>query len=255
MAKSQAVAYGPVARWLDREAGASGDRPPAWAVDLVASVDPIAVPIALKQRMLLSLGNGRPHPRPRWLRTAVVCAVLLSGTAVASAGFAGWPGGLARVCRALVAGPPPAFEPAPPAEPHRARSAAPAARLTANVNAAETAAALDETLALAPPAVRRNPDSRHRVRLRLSDPADPALVVGATRALRVDGDARRARSLAAQYLRQYPRGDLAEEALAIEVEAAMDSHDPDAGEAAARYLSLYPQGAFRAVAQRALAAR
>ena len=80
-------------------------------------------------------------------------------------------------------------------------------------------------------------------------------MVGATRALRVDGDPGRARVLARQYLQQHPRGALAEEALAIEVEAALDHHDPDVTSEALRYLSLYPHGAFRAVAERALSAR
>ncbi|HVY40362.1 MAG TPA: hypothetical protein VHM31_20630, partial [Polyangia bacterium] len=108
MANPETGEFGPVARWLDPAAGASGEPAPPWAVDLVASADPVSVPIALKQRMLLTLGNGRPHPRRRWLRPIVVCAVLLSGTAVASAGFTGWPADLLRACRALVASPPPA---------------------------------------------------------------------------------------------------------------------------------------------------
>ncbi|MES1208366.1 MAG: hypothetical protein ABUS79_20710, partial [Pseudomonadota bacterium] len=98
---------GPIARWIDPAAAAGADPPPAWAVDLVQSADPISVPVTLKQRMLLSLGNGRPRLGHRWLRPIVVCAVLLSGTAVASAAFTGWPADLVRVCRALIAGPAP----------------------------------------------------------------------------------------------------------------------------------------------------
>ncbi len=251
MAKSGRRGLGPVTRWLDPEARASGDAPTAWAVDLVASADPLSVPVALKQRMLLSLGNGRPHARQRWLRPVVVCAVLLSGTAIASAGFTGWPGDLVRACRGLVAGPGPAA--ARVVEARRARSVATATQL-----ATPPAAAPDEVFAESPPLPRMHrpgADSRRRAQLRLSGADDPALVVGATRALRVDGDPRRARALAARYLQEHPRGELAEEALAIEVEAAMDHHDPDAGAAAARYLSLYPHGAFRAVAQRALSGR
>ena len=247
MAKRDTRAFGPVMRWIDREGGAGADSPPAWAVDLVESADPFCVPIALKQRMLLTLGSGRARPGQRWLRPLVVCAVLLSGTAVASAAFTGWPANLVRACRALVAGPEPARGAVRAVDARAPRSGPPAAR------AAATQAGPDGALAEEPahPIV----DSRRRARRRMLPAEDPALVVDATRALRVDRDAHRARLLAARYLQQRPRGELAEEALAIEVEAALDHHDADAASAAARYLSLYPHGAFRAVAQRALSAR
>lgn len=239
--------FGPVVRWMDdREAGAGGDPPPAWAVDLVESAEPLSVPIALKQRMLLSLGNGRPRARHAWLRPLVVCAVLMSGTAVASAAFTGWPANLVRVCRELVAGPQPARGAARALEARGPRSGPPAAKPAAT-----------ETGAFADPPVMRHPiaDSRRHARLHVLPDEDPALVVDATRALRVDRDARRARFLATRYLQQHPRGELAEEALAIEVEAALDHHDADAKSAAVRYLRLYPHGAYRAVAERALSAR
>ena len=247
MAKRETGEFGPVVRWLDEEAGASGDPPPAWAVELVESAHPLSVPIALKQRMLLSLGNGRPRPGQPWLRPLVVCAVLLSGTAVASAAFTGWPANLVRVCRELVAGPAPEQGTARAVEVRAPRVGRPAA----------TAAGTDGAFAVPALPATRHPiaDSRRRARLRVLPGEDPALVVEATRALRVDCDARRARVLARQYLLQHPRGELAEEALAIEVEAALDYHDADVGSAAARYLSLYPHGAFRAVAERALSAR
>jgi hypothetical protein len=71
------------------------------------------------------------------------------------------------------------------------------------------------------------------------------------RALRIDREPARARALATRYLDRYPDGALAEEALAIVVEAAADHHDPDAAALGARYLRLYPAGAFRARASRA----
>ncbi|MES1166229.1 MAG: hypothetical protein ABUR63_10750 [Verrucomicrobiota bacterium] len=243
---------GPVPRWVDPAAATSANPPPAWALDLVQSADPVSVPITLKQRTLLSLGNGRPpHAGNRWLRPIVVCAVLLSGSAIASAAFTGWPADLVRVCRELVAGPPPARGAVRVAGTHVPRVAPPAARAEAAAEPTDVAGA-----EAAPPLTRQAiGDGRRRAKLRLPPAEDPAVVVAATRALRVDRDPRRARLLARQYLPQQPRGALAEEALAIEVEAALDHDDDDATAEALRYLSLYPHGAFRAVAERALSAR
>lgn len=248
MVKPETGAFGPVARWIDRQAGACGDPPPAWAVELVESADPISVPVALKQRMLLSLGAGRPRPRQPWLRPVVVCAVLLGGTAVASAAFTRWPADLVGVCRTLVGGPPLAQGAAPAVEGGGARSAARAAMVASPADGAALDAA-DLPVSFHPLA-----DGRRRAKPHPSAHEDPALVVAATRALRVERDPRRARLLAARYLREHPRGGLAEEALAIEVEAAMDHHDGDTSALAFRYLSLYPHGAFREATDRALSA-
>jgi hypothetical protein len=81
---------------------------------------------------------------------------------------------------------------------------------------------------------------------------DPALVLAAVRALRVDRDPQRARALVGSYLRQYPAGSLAEEALAVEIEAAVDHRDPDAALLGAEYLIEYPNGAFAGLAQRTI---
>ncbi len=247
-----------VVRWISSETASSADPPPAWVVELVRSAEPICVPPTLKQRTLLSLGNGRPRPRHRWLRPLVACAVLMSGTAVASAGFTGWPADLVRLCWGLVAGPQPAGGGVRAVEGHGAPSTGPAA-----VRAAETAqgaqglddASLEKAQQADPATHQPSPDSRRRAKLRVPPGEDPALVVAATRALRVDRDGPRARLLATQYLQQHPSGALAEEALAIQVEAALEHHDADVTAEAARYLTLYPHGAFRAVAERALSAR
>jgi hypothetical protein len=102
---------------------------------------------------------------------------------------------------------------------------------------------------------RRTSPARSRAHIDVGAAEDPALVVEATRALRVARDPRRARLLAARYLHEHPGGALAEEAQAIVVEAALAHHDPDASTQAARYLSLYPHGSFRAAAERAISSR
>jgi hypothetical protein len=81
---------------------------------------------------------------------------------------------------------------------------------------------------------------------------DPTQVAEAVRALRKQGDAARAQALLDQYLRGNPRGALAEDALALSIEAAASRKDPRAADYARRYLARYPNGRFRAVAERAL---
>lgn len=81
---------------------------------------------------------------------------------------------------------------------------------------------------------------------------DPTKVAEAVRALRKQGDAARAQQLLDQYLRTNPRGALAEDALALSIEAAAARKDPRAVDYAKRYLARYPNGRFRGVAERAL---
>jgi hypothetical protein len=81
---------------------------------------------------------------------------------------------------------------------------------------------------------------------------DPSQVAEAVRALRKQGDAARAQALLDQYLKSNPRGALSEDALALSIEAAAARKDPRAADYARRYLARYPNGRFRAVAERAL---
>jgi hypothetical protein len=81
---------------------------------------------------------------------------------------------------------------------------------------------------------------------------DPTAVVQAIRALRTEHDPWRAEDLLQSYVRAYPRGALAEEALALQIEAARARHDAIAVERAERYLRLYPNGPYRRAAESAL---
>jgi hypothetical protein len=74
------------------------------------------------------------------------------------------------------------------------------------------------------------------------------------RALRRDGDPTLARALTRAYLDRHPHGALAEEALALTVEAAVARRDPDAPSLGARYLRQYPDGPFRGLARKASSA-
>jgi hypothetical protein len=82
---------------------------------------------------------------------------------------------------------------------------------------------------------------------------DERLVFDAMRALRQEGQADRAARALDEYLRRHPQGELAEEALALSIEAALVRGDPRAKDMASRYLAMYPKGRFRQVAERARA--
>jgi outer membrane protein assembly factor BamD (BamD/ComL family) len=78
-------------------------------------------------------------------------------------------------------------------------------------------------------------------------------VFGAMQALRREGRPERAAKLLDDYRRRYPNGALAEEALALSVEAAIQRGDPRAKSLADSYLARYPSGQFRKAAERARA--
>src|SRR5689334_6336909 len=82
---------------------------------------------------------------------------------------------------------------------------------------------------------------------------DDRLVFDAMRALRQDGQPERASRSLDEYLRRHPEGQLAEEALALSIEAASARNDPRAKDLASRYLAKYPNGRFRSAAERARA--
>ena len=80
-------------------------------------------------------------------------------------------------------------------------------------------------------------------------------MTAAMRALRVEHDPVRARGLLARYLAEHANGNLAEEALALSIEAALAHHDGDVAALADRYLRLYPRGSFQALARQARASQ
>ncbi len=81
--------------------------------------------------------------------------------------------------------------------------------------------------------------------------AGAALVLEATSALRNQHDPKRAGRLLDDYLNRYPSGVLAEEALALAIEAAAAGGDDRARTLASKYLRNYPKGRFRDAAQNA----
>jgi len=81
---------------------------------------------------------------------------------------------------------------------------------------------------------------------------DTTPVLEAMRALRVEANPVRARRLLAGYLDRHPAGSLAEEALAMSIEAAVAHRDDDAPALARTYVRRYPAGHFSALARRTL---
>jgi hypothetical protein len=88
---------------------------------------------------------------------------------------------------------------------------------------------------LPPPATRPAP----------SPAAESALVLEAAQALRRDHDPKRAIKLLDEYRLRYPQGDLAEESLALSIEARSVRGDGAAASQAREYLRRFPQGRFR----------
>jgi hypothetical protein len=242
----------------DAQARPDGDEP-AWvrgrAVELLHSLDDFQVPIGGKQRLLLRLGQGSHGRRVAWLRPIVVGAILIGigGGAIASAALTEWPAWVVRSYRKLMSTS--AASQALPPAPER-RTAGEPARTDLGPVAAEPAPLARPAPAPRVPAPPRRAAAEARARRPVADapPDDAFLVVDATRALRVERDPRRARSLANSYLERQPAGALADEALAICIAAAIDHHDPDAADLSARYLARFPHGSFRGLAERTLAA-
>jgi len=146
---------------------------------------------------------------------------------------------------AVVAAPaaPQIAAPAPP-KPRRAHEAG-----EAIVPAVPT---INETPAPRPAAARPRAQMREAPAPRVATPEETAqLVLDAMAALRRNGDARRAQGLLDEYLRRNPDGPLAEEALALSIEAASTLHEDRARALAARYLAAFPHGRFREAAERA----
>ena len=254
---------------------------PAWvrgrAIELLRSLDEFQMPVGGRQRLLFRLRHRSPRRTFAWLRPIVVGAFLVGiGGGIASAAFTEWPAWVVRSCRNLLSTPSPS-EALPPASerPIAARSTGNRLGLVERASAPESglggpAPGSVEGLrapdpAGGPPAAGpRQRAMPHRplaegvVRRQPAAPApsldDAMLLVEATRALRVERDPRRARALASRYLEGQPGGALADEALAISIEAAVVLRDPDAALLSARYLRRFPHGSFRGLAERTLAA-
>jgi hypothetical protein len=230
---------------------------PAGTIEAKVSVflneaEPFQAPLGAKQRVRARLiGSPLRGQRPWFFRPVVVFAVL---TFAALAGAGVWRSKLK-----------------PDALPQGSVKAGPAkeaitAPIATTAATAEDVAALPghDTIAEGPTAPRSPEPSAAKS---ISEPpaatpvhrgdsaaaVEASVLFEATGALRRDGDAARASRILDDYFRKFPRGALAEEALALSIEAASVRGDAKARTLAKRYLELYPKGNFRAKAERVLA--
>jgi hypothetical protein len=270
----------PPRRLVDGPSGSEGSDAEAWAVDLLRSEAPYQAPAGRKQRVQLSLGHVPRRRAPLVVRAAAAAIALLGCGAIASAalGRARWPEWMARAYERLVPSRPSAAGPRAharrPEIAERAAEGAGAAPASAPAQAPVVApevapvVAPEVVAAVAPrPAPRRVLASAAERETAVERPRrsvapavapapteDTAPVLEAMRALRLERNPVRARALLARYLERHPSGTLAEEALAMTIEAAVAHHDADAAALSARYLRLYPLGPFRSIARQTLAA-
>jgi hypothetical protein len=219
-----------------RPAGGTLEADLVEALTAMESVEPTEA----RQQRILAAVTARSRP-PRWsdrfvLRPSLAASVLLLIGAAASAATVGR-GWVSREWYRVTRPTPAALPPAPAQLAPTRPAAPPVAPVTASA---------------VPTAVPRPPAVHTAVRVRPARGDDPSALVDAVRALRGDHDAKRAAHMLDAYLRDYPHGALAEEALVLEIEAAADLKSPRAAAFAQQYLRTYPDGRFRKTATQAL---
>jgi|GEM_PF-876517 len=228
----------------------------AWAVGLLREAPPQhRLKPGERQRVLLGLGRARAAGRRTWsVRLAAAVTVLVAATAIARAGLGHFPRWLSALA--------PASRPGTQAQAQVHVQIRPPAGVSHHRELAATpppeiaAPSPEEATPAPPPPLPRATVNANRPPRRLAPPAQPkdgdaGLVVQAMRAFRHDGDPALARALCTAYLQRHPDGPLAEEALALTIEAAVAQHAPDAPALGARYLQRYPGGPFRGLARQA----
>jgi hypothetical protein len=220
-----------VDRLIEKKGSVAGGE--AELIELIEACEPVNVSDLGKRRSLGAV-YSRNHQRRRSVRSAMRLAMVAGVLLVAGAATAAF--GVRWRARPAPAAPGVALAPAPVHHVAHARA------LPAPI-AAPAPEVLATSEPLAPPA--------HHPRVVRSE--DPSLVVSAIQALRQDHDPQRAGRLLGAYLRTYPHGALAEEAVALSIEAADARHSPSATTFAQRYLNEYPNGRFRPAAERVLA--
>jgi hypothetical protein len=267
------LGMGSMRRLLD-EPGNSGSAAFAdlWSVGLLRSVAPYQTAAGRKQRVWMGLAHPvdrRPRVAFRRLVFVAILAIFGGATAIASAALGHWPAWATRAYeRLLPRSSPVAVVTESVSAPARARREFRQIANNDEIPVAEAAAPTTEQatapvneLPSSPVAIpRADGERREHARARHVPQAamvaavqeETAPVLAAMRALRRDGNPVRARALLDTYLKEHPTGALAEEALAMSIEAAVAHHDTDARLLAERYAQSYPNGPFRVLAKRTL---
>jgi hypothetical protein len=252
-----------VERLLD-QSGGPATRGRERAFELLRAASPYVETQDDKERVGVALSATRARGVPRLLGPVTLAGVLLGFGAVASATIWHWPDWIVQTVQLLAAAPAPAPSPSSPSPVRRDH----------RLSRTQRSLGAPDLSAVAEPDVTWRPEERDlsrdsslggvsrgenlgRVRIRRVSPVtageDTGPVLAAMRALRRDHDPVRARILLTDYLQQHPGGTLAEEALAMSIEAAVAHQDADIVSLAKNYLRLYPSGPFRGFASRTLA--
>ena len=247
-----------------RDLLASDDAVIRKAATLVSVLGPLPDSRLRMRRVRLALDRS---PKPRslvLLRPMVVLGVLFGGIASAGAtwGVVQWVGADERPPVSVPPLPSPAQLPAVSRVSPRDERAA-----TSEASVPEVEAAPEPVPASAPvlqaakgvSSKRRAPSEPSLPVPSEADPgsvaakkmSDSILVHQAVKALRSGGDAAQAAELLERYRSRNPEGVLAEEALALSIEAAVQKQDPRAKALAQKYLTRYPNGRFVDAARRA----
>lgn len=223
------------------------------AITLLSATERFQPPTGAKQRVRASLLASRAGARVRAFRPVVILVSLLLAAGASAAIGGTWIIEHRLRSETTV---PSATE--TPANPQNARQTAVASRSlkAQEVSQAEPAvvpqaSATAESLASTHLATNDKQPGPSRTQAKSSEQVK--LVFDSMRALRRDAQPERAGKLLDEYLRRYPRGALAEEALALSIEAAIQRGDPRAKDLANRYLARYPSGQFQKAAERARA--
>jgi len=223
--------------------------PEHWLAELVRAMPPSRARPFQERRIFARIGTAT---RPRgsfFVRTATIPLVLCAATFAVAAGRHVWLSHDLHLRLAAPSTPPTAAAPVaspaspPPLPPDRASppttpaaDMAPASSPTPARTQGETASSLNSP-GRADRAVASRPIE------------GPGLVLSAIHALRETDNPSQAGTLLSRYLSLYPRGVLAEDALALSIEAAAARHDGRAiVDFGRRYLAQYPNGRFRAMA-------
>ena len=214
----------------------SADPLVAQAAALLSQAGPTPGDPARRQRVRSRLAH---HPRRRSTRALVIGILLASGAAMAST-FA------VRMYQHATAKPP-----APQLHPTAAHARAEKPAEPAAPPVVEPAPIAEAPAPIAPAPTPRPSHKKHVAAAPSEE--ESALLVAAVQALRRDHDAERAGALLDDYLRRFAHGALAEEALALAIEAAAARNDDRAGEWGAEYLRRFPNGRFSAAAENARA--
>jgi hypothetical protein len=220
-----------------------------WAVSLLREATPYRSVVGRKERLWRALPATR-FARHAKLRFAFAVGALAVSGLFTSAAVAQWPAWLANTIDRIVGNSADDALTAPALEIAHLRHSAPSGRPVApslSPPAPETA------IAPAASAKAETPLPAHpRRAAKAASPEDLQLLHDAIRALRVERDPVRARTLLTEYLDRYPKSELAEEALVTLIQAAAAHHDSDVQALATRYFRTYPRGTFRSSVEQTL---